>query len=88
MSLAYIGPETALPVSSALAMVLGTVLAFWPRVKRGVRTVFRLGRQPSAPQSKPSPMPGAAVDEPTPAPGDLAVPRASMAGEAAPICRR
>lgn len=36
LMLAYIGPETALPVASALAAAVGVVLTFW----RYIRMMF------------------------------------------------
>ena len=53
MVFAYIGPDTVVPVSSALAVATGAVLAFWPRVKsvagRGLALIT--GRkQPSPPE--------------------------------------
>ena len=45
--LAYIGPETILPIASALASIVGAVLMFgrrlWGLLTRLVRTVFRKG---------------------------------------------
>ena len=42
----YIGPETLMPVVSALAAVLGFLLMFWRRtvafVRMGLSKVFRL----------------------------------------------
>jgi hypothetical protein len=55
MILGYIGPEIALPVSSAIATVLGVVLAFFPWFKRtvtkGVSGTFRMitGRKAESP---------------------------------------
>ncbi|HBZ55445.1 MAG TPA: hypothetical protein DEO88_08565 [Syntrophobacteraceae bacterium] len=45
--LAYIGPETILPIASALASIVGAVLMFgrrlWGLLTRLVRAVFRKG---------------------------------------------
>ena len=42
----YIGPETLMPIASALAAVVGFLLMFWRRtvalVRTGVSKVFRI----------------------------------------------
>ena len=42
----YIGPETLMPLASALAAVVGVILMFWRRtmaiVRTGVSKVYRL----------------------------------------------
>ena len=47
LMLAYIGPETALPVASALAAAVGVVLTFWRYIRmmmsRAWRFVTRAG---------------------------------------------
>ncbi len=56
--LAYVGPETALPVASALAAIVGVLLICWRFVIRVVVVVVRfvLRRQrPAAPQSDTKP---------------------------------
>jgi hypothetical protein len=40
MLVAYTGPETILPLSSAAAMVTGVALAFWPRLVKFIRTMI------------------------------------------------
>jgi hypothetical protein len=64
MILAYIGPETFVPVSSAGAAILGMVLAFWPRVKLTAGRIYGAvtGRQPA-----PAPTPAPTANEPEPA---------------------
>lgn len=37
----YLGPETLMPVASALAAVGGVLLLFWRRVVGAVRALFR-----------------------------------------------
>ncbi len=39
--LAYLGPETALPIASALAAIVGVFLCFWRWIVRGIAWVFR-----------------------------------------------
>lgn len=39
--LLYIGPETLMPVASALAAIGGILLLFWRRLVGGVRMVFQ-----------------------------------------------
>jgi hypothetical protein len=58
--LAYAGPETILPLSSALAVVTGAVVAFWPRVVKVVRALisraiglFRQKAPPELPGTSP-----------------------------------
>lgn len=50
LPLAYIGPETALPVASALAAIAGVVLTFWRYIRmmmsRCWRFILRRGPQP------------------------------------------
>jgi hypothetical protein len=41
MSLLYLGPDTALPVASALAAVIGVAVMFWHRTKAAVKGVAR-----------------------------------------------
>jgi hypothetical protein len=42
----YIGPETILPLTSALAAVAGVLLMFWQRLVLFVRKIWRiLGRK-------------------------------------------
>lgn len=47
---AYIGPETALPVASALAAVVGVCLTFWRYIRMMIsrcwRFITRRGPQP------------------------------------------
>jgi hypothetical protein len=38
----YIGPETILPLTSALAAILGVVLMFWQRFVGLIRKLWRL----------------------------------------------
>jgi len=33
----YLGPETMMPVASALAGIIGAVIMFWQRLVRGIR---------------------------------------------------
>jgi hypothetical protein len=40
MLVAYAGPETILPLSSAMAIVTGILLAFWPPVVKFLRRVL------------------------------------------------
>jgi hypothetical protein len=37
----YIGPETLMPLASALAAIAGVILMFWRRVTMFVRAQFR-----------------------------------------------
>ncbi|MEJ2216525.1 MAG: hypothetical protein P8099_07900 [Gemmatimonadota bacterium] len=36
----YFGPETYMPLASAIAAVAGVLLAFWRRLVGGVRRIF------------------------------------------------
>jgi hypothetical protein len=49
LTLAYVGPETVLPVASVLVAALGFLLAGWSWVVRGVKraALFCLGRSAS-----------------------------------------
>lgn len=42
MVMLYIGPETMLPLTSALAAIAGVLLMFWQRIVRLVRKVWRI----------------------------------------------
>lgn len=44
--LAYLGPETVLPITSVVATVVGFVLMFW---RSGVRLLFRFVERPARP---------------------------------------
>jgi hypothetical protein len=68
---AYIGPETILPVTSALAAALGILLMFWQYVIGLVKKPFQLlfGKKPQPPASpdrespaKPAAAPAAEAD--------------------------
>ena len=39
--LGYIGPETILPLTSALAAIGGGVMLFWNTIRRGAARLFR-----------------------------------------------
>jgi hypothetical protein len=41
LPLAYIGPETALPVASALAAAAGVVLTFWRYIRMMISRCWR-----------------------------------------------
>jgi hypothetical protein len=43
----YLGPDTALPLASALAAVLGFVVVFWQRTKAFFRGIFSFFKRPS-----------------------------------------
>jgi hypothetical protein len=43
MLMAYAGPETILPLSSAAAIILGVVLAYWTRLLKFFRWVVSAG---------------------------------------------
>ena len=44
--LAYIGPETILPLTSVLAALGGTALLFWGYVRRAVAWCLHLDQRP------------------------------------------
>jgi hypothetical protein len=37
----YLGPDTALPLASALAAVVGVMVMFWHRTKAFFKAIFR-----------------------------------------------
>lgn len=79
MILAYIGPETALPVSSALAVAAGAIMAFWPKVKQTALAVIPRALRKSPPATQPPASATApAVDEDTRLPQEIS----SLAGKA------
>lgn len=51
--LAYIGPETIVPLTSAIAAIGGALMLFWDRVRGAVLSVFgkRRGEQPTETQA-------------------------------------
>lgn len=55
MLLRYLGPETAVPLASALAVVSGALILFWNKTVSAARAVGRfvgrlLGRGPGTPR--------------------------------------
>jgi hypothetical protein len=45
----YIGPDVFLPLTSALAAIMGVLLMFWHRVVAGVRKVWRIVARKNTP---------------------------------------
>ncbi len=52
--LAYVGPDTMLPVASVLAAIAGALLFCWRWIVGLFRKVFGLGRKPAAKRPEPA----------------------------------